>query len=118
MEAFLYSFNSFLAGAGGVDFIVVHLEQGLDVAKHSWFVIDQQDVGRVARFVFPLLAAGAGGFSGKMKENLQPAPGSLSTQILPPMPWTRRLAIAKPKPIPSDCFSLCGSRKKSSNTSM
>ena len=40
-----------------------------------------------------------------MKENLQPAPGSLSTQIFPPMLLTKRRAMAKPSPMP-DCCSF------------
>ena len=72
-------------------------------------------------FAFPgfvsWLSVVEGGRSGRMKENLQPAPGSLSTQILPPMPPTRRRAMARPSPIPA-WLSLCGRRKKSSNTSM
>ena len=113
-QTFLHSLHRFFAGAGGLDFVVVHFEQGSDVAQHSRFVVDEQNVvGRSFHLLFPglttelttglttLLVAVEGGSSGRMKENLQPAPGSLSTQILPPMPPTRRRAIARPSPIPA-----------------
>src|SRR5581483_2567268 len=117
-QALVDPFHRLLTSRGCLHFVVIHFQQSLDVPQHSRFVIDQQNVGRIAHFVFPLFAPVAG-FSGTMKENLHPAPGSLSTQILPPMALTIRRAIASPNPIPSDCLSsLCGSRKKSSNTSM
>jgi hypothetical protein len=112
-QTLLHSLQRFFAGAGGLDFVVVHFEQGSDVAQHSGFVVDEQNVvGRSFHLLFPglteltaelttLLVAVEGGRSGRMKENLQPAPGSLSTQILPPIPPTRRRAIARPSPIPA-----------------
>src|SRR5208282_641422 len=102
----------FLAGGRGLVFVVVHFQQRLDVTKHPRFVVDQQDFGGWLHRLFPLLAATAG-LNGIRKENLQPAPGSLSTQILPPMPCTRRRAMARPNPMPS-ADSLPGRRKKSS----
>src|ERR1700674_6008910 len=102
MKAFLDVFDGLFAGAGGLDFVLVHFEQGADVAQHSGFVVYEQDVaGRSVHLFFPWLVAVDGGRSGRMKENLQPAPGSLSTQILPPMPPTSRRAIARPSPIPA-----------------
>src|SRR5205085_3525753 len=116
LKAFLHALQGFFSGGSGFDFVVIHFEQRFDVTLHAGFVIDQQDVGRVAHLVFPLLGLEAG-LSGTIKENLQPAPTSLSTQIFPPMPPIRRRAIARPSPMPS-LSSVCGSRKKSSNTSM
>ena len=50
--------------------------------------------------------------NGIKNENLHPAPASLSTQILPPMPCTKRRAIANPRPIPS-ALSLPGNPSQS-----
>src|SRR5262249_57148897 len=102
----------------GLDFVLVNFKKGPDVPQHSRFVVHQQNVCCLAHLLFPLLAECATGRRGMMKENLHPAPGSLSTQILPPMPCIKRRAMASPKPMPSDLLSFCGRRKKSSNTSM
>src|SRR6266576_243697 len=67
-------------------------------------------------FYFRPSESPVGGLNGMMKENLQPAPGSLSTQIFPPMPWTSRRAIASPSPMPSD-FSVVGISKKKTKIS-
>ena len=101
LQAFFHALQRFLAGGCGFDFVVVHFEQRLDVTQHAGFVVDQQDFGGWLHRVFPLLAAAATGLYGIRKENLQPAPASLSTQILPPMPCTRRRAMARPNPMPS-----------------
>src|SRR4029077_5669786 len=117
LEALLHALQRFFAGRGGFHFVVVHFEQGPDVPEHSRFIIDQQNVGRFTHFVFPLAELLREGLRGTRNENLDPAPISLSTQSLPPMPFTSRRAMARPRPIPSDGFSLLGSRKKSSKTS-
>src|ERR1700739_705778 len=116
-EALLHALQGFFPGGSGLDFVVIDLEQGPDVPEHSWFIIDQQDVGRFTHFVFPLSVLLREGFSGTRNENLLPAPGSLSTQSLPPIAFTSRRAMARPRPMPSDWLSLLGSRKKSSKTS-
>src|SRR5215472_7188522 len=116
LQTFLHPLQRLLTRAGGFDLVIVDLEQRADVAKHTGFIVDQQNVGRLSHLFFPLLVALTGGFNGRINENLQPAPGSLSTQILPPIPFTRRRAIASPSPMPSVWF--CGRRKKSSNTSI
>ncbi len=101
-QALLHPLQGFFAGGGGFDFVVVHFEQGPDVPKHSRFVIDQQDIGRCRSFIFSLCwRRWTAGLRGTRKENLRPQPGSLSTQILPPMAFTRRRAMARPKPMPS-----------------
>src|ERR1035438_686914 len=115
MQSFLDALHRFFAGAGGLNFVLIHFQQGTDVAQHSRFVIHQQNVGGFAHFG-PRGGAGTIGFWGMRKENLQPEPGSLSTQILPPMPWSRRRAMANPSPMPS-ADSLPGRRKKSSKIS-
>ena len=86
LHAFLHPLHRFLAGGGRLDFVVVDLEKSPDIAKHPRFVIDQQNLGRFLHFDFPLVVLAATGFRGMRKENLLPAPGSLSTQILPPNP--------------------------------
>ena len=116
-EAFFDALQGFFTRGGGLDLVIVDFEQGPDVPEHSRFIIDQQDVGRFTHFVFPLVVLLREGFSGTRNENLLPAPGSLSTQSLPPIAFTSRRAMARPRPMPSDCVSLLGSRKKSSNTS-
>src|SRR5208282_6199289 len=98
-----------------MNFVFVHFQQRADVTQHSRFVIHEQDVGGLAHFV-PRGGLLRIGFIGIRKENLQPAPGSLSTQILPPIPWRRRRAMASPRPMPS-AVSLPGTRKKSSKIS-
>src|SRR5215831_13463877 len=118
MQSLVDPLQGLFACAGRLNFVFVHFKQSPDIAQHPGFVIDQQNVGRIVHFAFPLFAGLDAGCRGMMKENLHPAPGSLSTQILPPMPLTRRRAIAKPSPMPSVCFSPLGSRKKSSKTSM
>src|ERR1700678_1919687 len=111
--------DCFFAGTGGLNFVLIHFQQRADVAQHSRFIIHQQNVGGFAHFV-PLWVALGGlvriGFMGMRKENLQPAPGSLSTQILPLIPCSRRRAMASPRPMPS-ADSLPGRRKKSSKIS-
>ena len=52
--------------------------------------------------------------TGKVKENLLPRPGSLSTHILPPCNSTRLFVTAKPRPTPS-CTGE-GARWNFSNT--
>src|SRR5262249_43535322 len=116
-QTFLHAGQSFLASRGGFPLVVIHLEQGADGPQHTRFLIDQQDVGRLAHLLFPRAELLGAGLSGIRKENLQPAPGSLSTQILPPIPWTSRRAMAKPRPMPSEGFSSVGTRKKSSKIS-
>ena len=101
LQTFFDERESFFAGGRGLDFVVVHFEQRLDVTQHAGFVIDQQDFGGWLHRFFPLLVAATAGLYGIRKENLQPAPGSLSTQIFPPMPCTRRRAMARPNPMPS-----------------
>ena len=101
LQAFFHALQRFLAGGRGLHFVVVHFQQRLDVAKHARFVVDQQDFGGWLHRLFPLLAAARPVYNGIRKENLQPAPGSLSTQIFPPMPCTRRRAMARPNPMPS-----------------
>src|SRR5438477_418121 len=81
--------------------MIIHLEKRLYIAQHSRLIVHQQNFrsfGHYAR----TSESPVGGFIGIMKENLQPAPGSLSTQIFPPMPCTNRRAIASPNPMPSD----------------
>ena len=116
LQALFYLLQGFFAGGCGFDFVVVHLQQRFDVAEHAGFVVDQQNLGGWLHRFFPLLAAATAGLNGIRKENLQPAPGSLSTQILPPMPCTKRRAMARPNPVPS-WASVLGRRKKSSKTS-
>src|SRR5208282_6504075 len=98
-----------------MNFVLVHFQQRADVAQHSRFVIHQQNVGGFAHLV-PRGGLLGIGFVETRKENLQPAPGSLSTQILPPMACRSRRAMASPRPMPS-ADSLPGRRKKSSKTS-
>ena len=51
VQAFLHVRNRFFAGGGGLHFVVVHFQQRADVAQHSRFVIDEQDVGGFAHCV-------------------------------------------------------------------
>ena len=53
--------KSFFAGSRGFDFVIVDLEQGLDVAEHAGFVVDQQNFGGCFHRFFPLLAAAPAG---------------------------------------------------------
>jgi hypothetical protein len=53
MQSFLDALHRFFAGAGGLNFVLIHFQQGADVTQHSRFVIHQQDVGGFAH-LFPL----------------------------------------------------------------
>ena len=101
LQALVDLLQCLLTCGGGLNLVVVDFKQRADVTQHARFVVHQQDFGGLLHRFFPLLAAAIAGLYGTRKENLQPAPGSLSTQILPPMPCTSRRAIANPKPIPS-----------------
>src|SRR5579871_6988464 len=116
LQPFVDALQRFFASRCRFDLVVDYCEQRLDIAQHARFVVYEQDLGRPLHRCFPLLPAAAAGLNGIKNENLQPAPGSLSTQILPPMPWTRRRTMARPNPMPS-WFSVPGRRKKSSKTS-
>ena len=101
LHAFVHALQSLFAGRSGFHFVVVDLQQRPDIAEHGRFVIHQKNLGGLAHRFFPLPAGFGEGLKGMRNENLQPAPGSLSTQIFPPMPCTRRRTIAKPSPMPS-----------------
>ncbi len=101
LHAFIHALQGLFAGRCGLHFVVVDLEQRPDIAQHGRFVIHQKNLGGVAHRFFPLPAGFGEGLKGIRNENLQPAPGSLSTQIFPPIPCTRRRTIANPSPIPS-----------------
>ena len=61
LQAFFDALQRFFAGGRGFDFVVVHFQQGLDVAQHAGFVVDQQDFGGLLHRFFPLLAAATAG---------------------------------------------------------
>ncbi len=46
-------------------------------------------------------AGGSGAVSGRVKVKVEPWPGWLSTQIIPPCSSTSRLLIESPRPVPS-----------------
>ena len=45
--------DSFFAGSRCLDFVIVDFEQGADIAQHSRFVIDEQDVGSFTHWLIP-----------------------------------------------------------------
>ena len=54
LQALFDFFKSFFAGGRGFNFVVVDLKQGLDIAQHARFIIDQQDFGSLLHRIFPL----------------------------------------------------------------
>src|ERR1700688_1868018 len=115
VKALLDALHRLFAGARRLHFMLIHFQKRANVSQHSRFIIHQQDVGGFAHLV-PRGGVLTIGLIGIRKENLQPAPGSLSTQILPLIPCSNLRAMASPSPIPS-ADSLPGRRKKSSNIS-
>ena len=101
LQAFLHAFESLFPCACGFNLVLINFEKGANVPQHPRFIVDQQNIGRITHLFFPFVAAPTEGFKGMMKENLHPFPGSLSTQIFPPMAFTNRRAMASPNPIPS-----------------
>ena len=61
-KALFDALQSFFTGGSSFHLIVVDFKQGPDVPKHSRFIVDQQNVGRFAHFVFPLVVLLEGGF--------------------------------------------------------
>ena len=55
MQAFLDALDRFFAGAGGLNFVLIHFQQRADVAQHSRFIIHQQNVGGFTHSLFPLV---------------------------------------------------------------
>ena len=91
----LYFFDGFQSVGSGGDAIGIQLQNCLEIAQHTRFVVHHENVASAhcssaTRFWV--------GFSNTRKENLLPAPGSLSTQIFPPADCTRRRAMARPSP--------------------
>ena len=120
-QAFLHPLQRLFAGAGGFHFVIVHFEQSSDVAQHSRFVVDQQNVLALAFICFfpGQGVVGCCGWRQKRKNERELATRAglaLHPDFAAHTP-DQAARDGQPSPIP-DWLSLCGSRKKSSNTSM
>src|SRR5208283_4260006 len=110
----LYLFHGLHAiGSSGYP-IRFQLQHSLEILQHAWLVVHHKDVASAHYSSATRLGEG---FSKTKNENLLPDPGSLSTQILPPVACTRRRAMASPRPYPSARVPSGVRRKYSSKIS-
>ena len=108
-------FNSVLAGRKSLHLEAVHFEEGLQVFANARFVIHDENTFFLRHPCSPFrLRSAQLGSIGIRNLKVLPRCGSLSTQILPRWACTRRLAMARPRPIPD---VLGSTRTKSSKIS-
>src|SRR3989442_1626191 len=106
-------FNSVLAGRKSLHLEAVHFEEGLQVFADARFVIHDENTFFLRHPCSPFrLRSAQLGSIGIRNLKVLPRCGSLSTQILPRWACTRRLAMARPRPIPD----VLGSTRTKSST--
>src|SRR6266436_1283211 len=115
-----------LAGAHGLHFEIIDLQQRLQILPYARFIIDYQDFFFLGHQILLMSHISQSSESnsyvsinqfwsmGSRNVNLLPPTGSLCTHLFPRCAWINRFAIASPNPIP---VVLRSTRTKSSKIS-